>query len=80
MEAVTITQVLGDEAVRLVGTSRRSDQAHPVPPWRIVGVRSAICLRPSPGLPPHRNDLVQLDRSIRLQQWGNFDRPTFGLN
>ena len=52
MEAVTITQVLGDEAVCLVRTSRRSDQAHPVPPWRIVGVRSAICLRPSPGLPP----------------------------
>ena len=80
MEAVTITQVLGDEAVRLVRTSRRSDQAHPVPPWRIVGVRSAICLRRARACRPKRDDLVQLDRSIRLQQWGNFDRPTFGLN
>ena len=52
MEAVTITQVLGDEAVRLVRTSRRSDQAHPVPPWRIVGVRSAICLRRARACPP----------------------------
>lgn len=61
MEAATITQVLSDEAVRVVHTSRRSDEALPVLRGELLVSGRLFAQSRARACPLQRDELFQLD-------------------